>query len=157
MFAGCILILPVIFTLITGSGLFSARWKETPELFVSMALMPFVTWFAILLAACIVAMIAFKVGQRNREVVLDGKTVLIQWGVRMPLTLRRIEAHALGNFSIAKEARYAVNARSNGHYGMSARPDRWRVKAVAHGRTVDLGSYATEDEARRAIAAVQSA
>ncbi|MCR4311914.1 MAG: hypothetical protein NUV56_01385 [Candidatus Uhrbacteria bacterium] len=158
MFAGCILIFPVILTTISASELFSARYDETPELFMSLAFIPFVKQLAVLLVALIVAGLAFYTGQRNREVVLrDDGTVQVRWGKKVPVTLRCINAAMLKDFAVTKEARFAMNARSSGHYGFRNMPDRWRLKATANGRAVNLGSYATEDEARQAIAAMQAA
>jgi uncharacterized protein YegP (UPF0339 family) len=156
MCGGCLLILPVIFTTMAGSELFSSRYDGFSEEFIRLALIPFVKQLSYLISTGVVAFVLFRLGQRNREVVLPGDgTVRIRWGSRFPVQLRRVDAAALQAFVVKKEERYALNARGNGQYGVRAMPDRWRVKATANGRTVNLGSYTTEAEAQAAVAAIQ--
>lgn len=116
------------------------------------ALLPFALQLGILLVVGLVAYIAFRVGLRNREVVLglDG-FVSIRWGKWLPVTLRRIPVAAFTSFVVKKEARFAVTPRSNGQYRMQGMPDRWRLTAQANGRLVNLGSYTTEADAQKAV------
>lgn len=156
MFAGCILIIPAIMTVMSGSELFSARWEATPERFMNEAVMPFLQQFAILLVTLVVAFMAFRIGLRDREVVLDGKQVVIRWGARFALPIRRINAAELKEFAVKKEARYAITGRVNAPDSVRKMPDRWRLKAAANGRRINLGSYTTEADARDAIARIRS-
>lgn len=158
MFGGCILIFPVILTTIAGSELFSSRYDGFSEEFIRLALIPFIQQLLTFAGIGVVAWAAFRVGLRNREVVLcEDRTVRIRWGSRLPFPLRRVDAGALQEFIVKKEERYALNPRANGQYGVRPMPDRWRVKAKANGRKINLGSYATEAEAQAAVAAIQKA
>ncbi len=156
MFAGCALIIPVLLAAMAATELFSARWRETPELFVSGAVVPFLQALAVLAAVACVSAVAFRLGQRDREVTLDGNVVWIRWGTRLPVTIRRILAASLVGFKVAREARYALTPRA-GRYGVQSRPDRWRLTAVANGKPVDLGSFETEETATRAAARIEDA
>lgn len=155
MCAGCLLIIPVMLTIMAGSGLFSSRYQGSGE-FIEHALLPFFKQIVILIAVGLVSAILFWIGLRDREVVLmnDG-TLRIRWGSRFPLTLQRINTALLTEFVIEKEARFALNPRVNGHYGVRTMPDRWRLTARMHNRRINLGSYTTENEACQAIAALQ--
>lgn len=134
MFAGCILIFPIFMTAMSFDDGIIAFSKQILILVLALA----VSYFAI------------KVGLRNREVVLDGNTLIVRWGRLLPVTLKKMPASDLSNFVITKEARFAMNARGNGHYGYRNMPDRWRLKAQRKGKSVNLGSYATEEEAKQA-------
>jgi len=157
MFAGCLLIIPIIFTTMSASELFSSRHRESLELFTTKALIPFLGQLGFLMATAGVSALGFWAGLREREVVLPGDgTVQIRWGTRFPLILRRIRKETLATFTVTKEARFAMHPRAGGQYRLSQRPDRWRLMAKRNEQTVNLGSYTTEDEARRAIEAIQS-
>jgi len=148
MLAGCVPLVPAIFFMLVVSQMFSGPVDARDYYY-------FAVWLSWLAIASAVAYAAFRLGLRNREVVIEGKTLLIQWGSRMPLTLKRIDLSALADFKVTKEKRFAMNARSSGHYGYRNMPDRWRLTATVKGRTVDLGSYSTEGEAHRAVTNIQ--
>lgn len=114
-------------------------------------LVPFAKQLLILALTIVVSYFAIKVGLRDREVVLDGKLIKIEWGRRLPVTLKRMSASDLDNFQITKEARFAMNARGGGHYGYQNMPDRWRLIAQRKGKSINLGSYTTEEDAKLAI------
>lgn len=149
MFAGCLPLIPIIFLGIATSQII---WGSPDARDVYY----FFVWLGWLVGTSAVAYALFRLGLRNREVVLDGRTLLVQWGRRMPITVRRVDVASLANFEVTREKRFAMNARSSGHYGMPRMPDRWRLKATAGRKTVDLGSYATEAEASGVVSIMQS-
>lgn len=151
MFAGCILIVPIVMTGITASQVI---WGPRFD----WQIMGFLKSLGLLALALIIAWGAFRLGLRDREVVLAGDTVQIRWGATMPLTLRSFDAATLEDFSVTKEARYSLSPRAGSpRYGYTNVPDRWRLTASVNGRKVNLGSYETEEAANKTITAIQTA
>ncbi|MBI1945577.1 MAG: hypothetical protein HYS27_07765 [Deltaproteobacteria bacterium] len=104
---------------------------------------------ALLAGSVVVAVALVRLGQRPRVVGITADGALrVSWGRRLPLPMRRLALDAIDDVVIAREARFAVGARAARAPSMSARPDRWRITArFAKGRTVDVGTTATEEEA----------
>lgn len=105
--------------------------------------------FGWLAGSVAIAVVFVRIAARPRvvEIAADG-TLRVSWGRRLPLTMRRVELGAIEDAVIAREARFAVQSRGSRAPSMHARPDRWRIKArFAKGRTVDVGTTATEQEA----------
>lgn len=151
MFAGTIIVFPIAMLAITVPQII---WGPRNTAQIN----GFLTSLGIFLVALLVAYGAFRLGLRDREVVLTSeKNVEIRWGVTVPFTLRRYSAAALTDFTITNEKRIALSARSSGHYGSRNMADRWRLTAQVGGKRVDLGSYETEAAAQAAIAVIQAA
>jgi hypothetical protein len=65
------------------------------------------------------------------------------------LPLHRYDARELKNLTVAKEARFTVSPIPNTNITrVRQAPNRWRMRATYRNRSVNLGSYATEQDAQ---------
>ena len=132
--AGLVPLLPATRLLTSGSAAQAAQ--AAPLLAAALA----ISWGCVL------------VGQRKRVVAIDGGDVVVRWGERLPLTLWRGPAREFEALEVERERRVALTARSGGStFGTQSRPDRFRLRGLHRGKRIDLGTHATEDDARRAI------
>lgn len=97
------------------------------------------------------ALLLWTTGFRYRWVWLDAKgRVVITWGKFLPVPLRHYPARELSSFAITKELRYTVSPRAGSAPRVGRAPDRWRLRAKVGKRTVNLGSYVSEQAAEEA-------
>jgi len=129
--AGLAPIVPAVTLLIASSG--EARLRA-------------VVWFA---GSVAMATMFVRIALRPRIVAITSDGVMVvSWGRRLPLPMKRIVLETIEDVLVAREARFAVSARGGRAPGMKARPDRWRIEArFANGRTIDVGTTGTEPEA----------
>lgn len=101
----------------------------------------------------------WQTGFRFRYVWLtDKKEIVVAWGARLPVTLRRYRAADLSGLTVIKELRYSLspNGTSSGHR-VNRAPDRWRLTASAGMKRANLGSFPSEAEANLAVDAIAKA
>lgn len=100
----------------------------------------------------------WQTGFRYRYVWLtDDGDVLVAWGARLPVTLRRYPAAELSAFAATKELRFTVSPIVGTSVTRVGRaPDRWRLIARHRENRANLGSFVTEEEAKRAIELISS-
>jgi hypothetical protein len=151
MVAGVLPLFPLVRFLLSGTELFSSRWRETPELFLSSAALPFVYNSLWLLGVLVVSWMLFRLGLRDREVWLDGERILIGWGRRLPIPMATYDRTEIQDMRVSEEKRFAMTARGGGRYGFQQRPTRWRLTARYRGRSIDLGSYESESHAQKTM------
>jgi hypothetical protein len=97
------------------------------------------------------AALLWMIGFRHRTVWLEGDNVLITWGKRLPIPLRRYPAAKLKDFEIKKELRYAVSRiRGTNVNRVSRAPDRWRLTVHLDNTRMSLGSYLSQQAAQEA-------
>ncbi len=96
---------------------------------------------------------------RKRAVWMDGDgTMRVTWGDgRGPVVLRRFLLEALSDFSVTRERRVTLSPIVGTSVTRVGRaPDRWRLRATFKGGTADLGSYPSEEAAKKIVRLVTS-
>jgi len=95
----------------------------------------------------------WKIGFRFRYVWLtDARDVVVAWGARLPVTLRRFPASELLDLAVTRELRFTASPIAGTSVTRMRRaPDRWRLTAQYGRRRANLGSFASEEEANRAV------
>lgn len=83
----------------------------------------------------------------------DDGSLKITWGEKiLPLAIKRYGAKSLSNFTITFEKRFTVSPIvGTGATRVGQAPDRWRVKAMHAGRLINVGSFASEREAKSIV------
>jgi hypothetical protein len=105
----------------------------------------------------VAATLLWYTGLRHRYVWLEGNTVCITWGKRLPLALHRYATQDIQNIAITKEARFVVMPIAGTSVTRVKKiQDRWRMRATVRGRSVNLGSYVTESAAQNAARAIRT-
>jgi hypothetical protein len=79
-------------------------------------------------------------------VLLNEGTVRIVWGKRFALPVHSYRAADISDLTVTNEQRFSVMPTGN-ITRVYAAPDRWRMRAMYRGRSINLGSYETQFKA----------
>lgn len=117
-------------------------------------LLPNITYLLISIA---ISALVWSIGFRYRAVWReDDGSLKVTWGERIaPLTIKKYGAKSLSSFTVTFEQRFTVSpVAGTGVNRVGRAPDRWRVKAMHAGRLINVGSFASEAEAKTVIASL---
>jgi hypothetical protein len=64
--------------------------------------------------------------------------------------LKKYAPKSLTNFAVTREQRFTITGGGVNRVGKA--PDRWRLKATYMGRAINMGTFASEEEANIIIA-----
>ena len=104
-----------------------------------------------LLVTIAISGLIWSIGFRYRAVWREHDGSLkITWGERIiPITIKTYASKSLTGCTVTKEQRFTITGGGVNRVGYA--PDRWRVKAMYMGRTINVGSFASESEANTVI------